>query len=204
MQGWPAVLADGPVGLRPLRMRDAPVWSELRRRNAQWLAPWEATPPGEPAGVRVGPASFAALLRVARRETRLGTALPFAVTYRGALAGQLTIGNIVRGSACSAYAGYWLDGALAGRGIMPTALALAVDHCFATVGLHRVEANVRPENEASRRVVEKLGFRAEGIRRRFLHISGRWCDHVCYAATVEDVPEGMVRRWHARRSDTPA
>src|SRR5512144_2254508 len=82
--------------------------------------------------------------------------------------------------------------------------ALAVDHCFATVGLHRVEANVRPENEASRRVVEKLGFRAEGIRRRFLHISGQWCDHVCYAVTVEDVPEGMVRRWHARRSDTPA
>jgi ribosomal-protein-alanine N-acetyltransferase len=202
--GWPALLADGPVGLRPLRMRDAPAWSDLRRRNTAWLAPWEATPPGEPPGVRAGAAPFAAMLRIARREARLGTALPFAVTYDGVLAGQLTIGNIVRGSACSAYAGYWIDGALAGRGIMPAALALAVDHCFTAAGLHRIEANIRPENVASRRVVEKLGFRAEGLRRGFLHIAGEWCDHVCYAVTVEDVPEGMVRRWHARRGDTPA
>ena len=66
-----------------------------------------------------------------------------------------------------------------------------LDHCFFTVGLHRLEANIRPENTASRRVVEKLGFREEGIRRRQLHIDGAWRDHICYALTVEDVPGGV-------------
>ena len=64
---------------------------------------------------------------------------------------------------------------------------MAIDHCFFVVGLHRVEASIRPENHASRRVVEKLGFREEGLRRRYLHIDGAWRDHLCYALTVEDV-----------------
>ena len=97
-----------------------------------------------------------------------------------------------RGSARSAQIGYWVDKRVAGRGVIPTAVALAVDHCFFTVGLHRLEANIRPENTASRRVVEKLGFREEGIRRRHLHIDGAWRDHICYALTVEDVPGGPL------------
>ncbi len=116
-----------------------------------------------------------------RREARQGLALPWVVTYNGAFAGQLTVGAIVWGSARSAQVGYWVDGALAGRGITPTALAMAVDHCFFTTGLHRLEANIRPENHASRRVVEKLGFREEGVRRKQLHIDGAWRDHICYA-----------------------
>lgn len=203
MIGWPAVLYDGDVGLRPLRMRDATAWSEVRRRNVEWLAHWEATPPGEPEGLRCSTASYAAMLRNARRDARAGTALPFGVTFGARLVGQLTVGNVVRGSALSAHVGYWIDSAFAGRGIMPTALALVVDHCFSVVGLHRIEANVRPENLASRRVVAKLGFRDEGLRRRFLHIAGEWRDHLCYAVTVEDVPEGMVRRWRRAR-EAPA
>jgi ribosomal-protein-alanine N-acetyltransferase len=88
---------------------------------------------------------------------------------------------------------------MAGRGVIPTAVALAVDHCFFTVGLHRLEANIRPENAASRRVVEKLGFREEGLRRRQLHIDGAWRDHLCYALTVEDVPGGLRSRWLSQR-----
>jgi ribosomal-protein-alanine N-acetyltransferase len=139
------------------------------------------------------------MLRTLRRQARQGTALPFAVTLDGRLAGQLTVGNVVRGAFNSAYVGYWVDQNLAGQGVMPTALALAIDHCFGAVGLHRVEANVRPENTASRRVVEKLGFREEGLHQRYLAIDGAYRDHIGYALTVEDVPEGMVRRWRSRQ-----
>jgi ribosomal-protein-alanine N-acetyltransferase len=139
------------------------------------------------------------MLRTLRRQARQGTALPFAVTLDGRLAGQLTVGNVVRGAFNSAYVGYWVDQNVAGQGVMPTALALAIDHCFGAVGLHRVEANVRPENTASRRVVEKLGFREEGLHQRYLAIDGAYRDHIGYALTVEDVPEGMVRRWRSRQ-----
>jgi len=88
---------------------------------------------------------------------------------------------------------------VAGRGRRPTAVARAVDHGFSTAGLHRIEVNVRPENVASRRVVEKLGFRDEGVRPRMLHIDGAWRDHISYALTVEDVPGGLLRRWRASR-----
>lgn len=126
--------------------------------------------------------------------------MPFALTYDGPLVGQLTVANIVWGSACSATIGYWLDRAVAGRGVMPTAVALATDHCFRVVGLHRIEINIRPENTASLRVVEKLGFRDEGVRVRLLHISGAWCDHRSFALTAEEVPEGLLARWHAAQS----
>ena len=66
--------------------------------------------------------------------------------------------------------------------------------------LHRIEANIRPENHASRRVVEKLGFREEGMRRRHLHIDGAWRDHLCYAVTIEDAPGGLLPRWRSARS----
>jgi len=98
---------------------------------------------------------------------------------------------------CSAHIGYWVDERVAARGIIPTALALAVDHCFRTVGLHRVEVNIRPEN-ARPPVAEKLGFREEGLRRAYLHIDGGWRDHIAYALTAPEVPEGMVNRWQPR------
>jgi ribosomal-protein-alanine N-acetyltransferase len=72
---------------------------------------------------------------------------------------------------------------------------MAVDHCFRVMGMHRLEASIRPENTASRRVVEKLGFRDEGVRVRQLHINGTWRDHICYAITAEEVPTGMLPRW---------
>jgi ribosomal-protein-alanine N-acetyltransferase len=139
------------------------------------------------------------MVRTLRRSASSGTALPFVVLYDGQLVGQVTIGNIVRGSLNSGYAGYWVDRQVAGRGIMPTALAVVVDHCFGPGQLHRVEANIRPENTASRRVVQKLGFREEGLRRRYLHIAGGYRDHLCYAITVEDAPEGVLARWRAAR-----
>lgn len=197
--GWPARLEEGRVGLRPLRLRDAAAWSEVRLRNEQWLAPWEPTLPGGSWAARNGISSFSPLLRILRRQARSGSALPFAVTWDGRIAGQLTVGNIIRGAFNSAYLGYWVDGRVAGRGVMPTAIALAVDHCFSAVGLHRVEANIRPENVASRRVVDKLGFREEGMHLRYLHIDGSYRDHISYALTAEEVPGGLLRRWQSTR-----
>lgn len=185
-----------------MRSADADTWIDVRRRNARWLAPWEATPPGGGAPERPSRAVFSLMRRALRRQARAGEALPFVVTYDGRLVGQLTIGSIVRGSLNSGYAGYWIDEAVAGRGVMPTAVALAVDHCFGPVGLHRIEANIRPENSASRRVVEKLGFRDEGVRLRYLHIDGAYRDHVCYAITAEEVPGGLLRRWHSAQGST--
>jgi ribosomal-protein-alanine N-acetyltransferase len=118
------------------------------------------------------------------------------------LAGQLTVSSITWGSLRSANIGYWVDEAWAGRGITPAAVALAVDHCFGPGGLHRIEVCIRPENAASLRVVHKLGFRPEGLRRAYLHIDGAWRDHEAFALTAEDVPEGLVARWHVTRSSS--
>ncbi|HSV64814.1 MAG TPA: GNAT family protein [Mycobacteriales bacterium] len=189
--GWPAWLAHGPVGLRPLRYRDARAWSELRLRNEGWLAPWEPTAPVAWRH-RHSVAAYPAMLARLRRMARDGWALPWGVTYDDRLVGQLSVLNIVRGAALSAQVGYWVDQAHAGRGVTTTALALAVDHCFGPVGLHRVQVDIRPENAASRRVVAKLGFREEALFRRYLDIAGAWRDHIGYALTVEDCPRGLV------------
>lgn len=94
--------------------------------------------------------------------------------------------------------GYWVDQRWAGRGIIPVAVALAADYCFDDLGLHRLEIAIRPENERSLRVVEKLGFRAEGVRPRFLHIDGDWRDHLIFALNAEEVPGGLLDRWESR------
>jgi ribosomal-protein-alanine N-acetyltransferase len=196
--GWPARLAHGQVEVRPLRARDAPAWSELRIRNERWLSPWEGRPPAQPPAPwrdRHSPTVFAMMLRGTRREARAGRMLPFAVTVDGRLSGQITVNSIVRGAFDCGYVGYWVDERVAGHGVLPTALALVLDHCFGPVGLHRVEANVRPENAASRRVVDKLGFREEGLHARYLFIDEDWRDHVTYALLREDAPEGVLRRY---------
>ncbi len=193
---WPVTLADGRVGLRPLRLRDAATWREVRARNAEWLRRWEATSP-EPA--RDAAPTYAAMVRRLKAEAREGRTFPFVVTFDGALVGQLTVGGVAWGSLRSANVGYWIDQRVAGRGVMPTAVALATDHCFA-IGLHRVEINIRPENVASRRVVEKLGFRPEGARPAYLHIDGDWRDHLSFALTAEEVPGGLLARWNRSRT----
>ena len=198
-RGWPATLRDGLIGLRPINRKDRDLWVEVRGRNAGWLSPWEATPPRDTGT----PMTFAAMVRSLRRQARDGTLLPFVVTYDDVLVGQLTVGGITWGSLCSAHVGYWVDRRVAGRGVMPTAVALATDHCFRTVGLHRVEVNIRPENAASLRVVEKLGFREEGTRVSFLHIAGDWRDHRSFALTAQEVPEGLLARWKATRRERP-
>jgi ribosomal-protein-alanine N-acetyltransferase len=187
----------GSVALRPLRRKDAREWMRLRSDNAAWLEPWEATTPGSARGTT----TFGEYVRLLTRQARAGTTLPFAVEMDGELAGQLTVSSITYGSLCSASIGYWVSRHVAGRGVIPTGVALATDYCFQVLGLHRIEINIRPENERSLRVVEKLGFRDEGTRVRYLHIQGDWRDHRTFALTADEVPDGLMARWQRLRTE---
>jgi [ribosomal protein S5]-alanine N-acetyltransferase len=197
--GWPVALTAGDVRLRPLRRSDQRTWMALRAQNAAWLEPWDATSPVPVRGPRP---SFGEFVRSLSSQARSGGSLPFAVDHDGLLVGQLTVTGIMYGSLRSGSLGYWVSEHVAGRGIIPTAVALATDHCFEVLGLHRVEVNIRPENAPSLRVVEKLGFRDEGLRERYLHIGDEWCDHRSFALTTEDVPGGLLTRWRGLASAT--
>jgi ribosomal-protein-alanine N-acetyltransferase len=147
--------------------------------------------------VRHTPTAYRAMRRSVARRARLGTSMPFAVRVEGRLAGQVTVDNIVRGALRSGSLGYWVDRAVAGRGMASLAVALVCDHAFGPGGLHRLQADIRPENLPSRRLVERLGFRHEGLLRRYLDIDGDWRDHLSYALLEEDLPGGVLVHWRA-------
>jgi [ribosomal protein S5]-alanine N-acetyltransferase len=191
VRGWPVTLTHNDVRVRPLEAADADAWRDVRARNGDWLRQWEATlPPGESHP----PGNYGQVVRRLRRLARQGQAMPFAIEVDGRFAGQVTVNNIVRGSAQFASIGYWLDRAVAGRGVMPTAVAMVIDHCFTSARLHRIEICIRPENSNSLRVVEKLDIHEVGFAPRFLHIDGEWRDHRVFAVTVEECPDGMLAR----------
>ena len=177
--------------LRPITQRDREDWRRVRAANLAWLSRWDATAPSRS---QAQPRSFASMVRSMRSEARAGRQLPFVVEYDGRFVGQLTVSNVVRGSAQYASIGYWIDEGYAGRGIITRAVAMAIDHCFGTVGLHRIEVAIRPENTSSLRVVEKLGIKEIGYAPRYLHIDGDWRDHKLFAITREEVPLGLLYR----------
>jgi ribosomal-protein-alanine N-acetyltransferase len=193
---WPVRLTGRtPTGvdvvLRALTTDDGPTFQSVRRANAAWLEEWDATSPDPAAPGR----TFDELVEQYDRDARAGRALPFAVEVDGRLVGQLSVGSIVLGSFRSCYVGYWVSRSVAGQMVIPTALAVAGDHALGTLGLHRIEVNIRPENTASLAVVRKLGFRHEGLRPNYLHIAGAWRDHLSFALTTEDLAgETLVDR----------
>lgn len=192
-------LTDGLTTIRPIRLKDSRALERELAENRGWLRKWEATNPH-------GPMSFdvRSSIRALQQNARAGLGLPFVIEYDGRLAGQLNVSSIAYGSLSTATIGYWVSEKFAGKGATPTAVALATDYCFYSVGLHRMEICIRPENQPSLRVVEKLGFRYEGLRRRFIHINGDWRDHFCFALTVDELPTGVLRRWRdgtVRESD---
>lgn len=184
----------GPVELHPLRRRDAAEWSRLRTANEDWLRPWEPTA-AQPWAARHSPAAYRAMRRALERRARTGVTLPLAIRVDGRLAGQVTVDNVVRGALRSGWLGYWIDRGAAGRGMASLAVALVCDHAFGAMGLHRLQADIRPENEPSRRLVERLGFAQEGVLRRYLDIDGQWRDHLAYALLDDDLPRGALARW---------
>ena len=182
--------------LHPLRRRDAGEWSRVRLANEDWLQPWEPSST-VPWAIRHTPAAYRGMRAAVARRARQGTSLPFAVRVEGRLAGQVTIDNIVRGALRSGYLGYWIDRRVAGRGMASLAVALVCDHAFGVADLHRVQADIRPENLPSQRLVERLGFTAEGLLRRYLDIDGDWRDHLTFSLLAEDAPTGVLERWRA-------
>jgi ribosomal-protein-alanine N-acetyltransferase len=188
MGQWPVRLSDGELELRPLARSDARAYAEVRAHNRDWLRPWEASYPN---GQKVE-TDFKRVRSGLTRAARSGDFLPFALSVDGHFRGQLTVSGLQWGSICGASLGYWIDRRVAGRGLTPRAVALACDYCFLTLGLHRMEINIRPENAASLRVVEKLGFVYEGLRRGYMHIDGQWADHLSFALLATDVPGGLL------------
>jgi [ribosomal protein S5]-alanine N-acetyltransferase len=183
-------LTHGDVKLRVAKMRDSKALERLLLSNRDWLRPWEATNPSAPNSFDVK-----ANLRGLLRQLDDQSGIPFVIEVQGVVQGQLNVANILYGSVSSAVLGYWIAPEVAGRGVTPTAVALVTDYLMNQLGLHRVEIDVRPENQASLRVIEKLGFRYEGLKQRYIHINGDWRDHFVFALTKEEIPEGLLNRF---------
>ncbi|CDO07029.1 N-acetyltransferase GCN5 [Mycolicibacterium cosmeticum] len=190
MPAGPIRVPAGMVGLRPIRLRDGAQWSRLRLADQAHLEPWE--PSADVSWeVRHAISSWPAVCSGLRGEARKGRMLPYVIELDGQFAGQITIGNVTHGALRSAWIGYWVAKQFTGSGVATAALALGLDHAFGPVMLHRVEATVRPENQASRAVLAKAGFREEGLLQRYLDVDGAWRDHLLVAITIEEV-QGSV------------
>jgi ribosomal-protein-alanine N-acetyltransferase len=203
--GWPLPVGPlrvpgGVVGLRPVRLRDAAQWSRIRLADRAHLEPWEpSTEMGWEA--RHAISQWPTVCSGLRAEARKGRMLPYVIEINGEFSGQLTIGNVTHGALRSAWIGYWVASSATGGGVATAALALGMDHAFGPVRLHRLEATVRPENAASRAVLAKVGFREEGLLRRYLDVDGAWRDHLLVGITVEEIEgsiaSALVREGHA-------
>jgi [ribosomal protein S5]-alanine N-acetyltransferase len=188
------------VILRPLVTEDFPAWQEVRRRNEEWLTRWEPQRnPNAPDPVESRDA-FALRCGARQRERQLGTGYGYGIFVDGHLVGEINLSIVQRGPFQNAYVGYWIDEARAGQGYMPEAVVALCRYAFEDLLLHRLQVSIIPRNTASRRVVEKLGLRDEGVALRYLEINGTWEDHVRYAITAEewaDRRDELIRTWIA-------
>ena len=193
-------LNGGRIRLRTLNEDDYDRWLEVRARCREWLVPWEPRPAGAPLTPE-DRASFAARCAARERERQMGSGYGFGVFLGDRLAGEITLSSIQRGPFQNAFVGYWVDQAVAGQGFAPEATVVVLRFAFEELGLHRVEIAIVPRNRASRRVVEKLDLREEGVAVRYLEIDGRWEDHVRYAITAEEWAvrgEKFTKEWLER------
>lgn len=167
--------------LRPLTKRDRDEWNALRWENVDWLERWESQ---DPRGSQHLP-TFNEFVRRQAREAKAKSSFGWVITEGGPMIGHVTLSHIAWGAMRGGTIGYWVSHHRAGEGITPRAVALVCDFGFQELELHRIEINIRPENEASLRVVEKLGFRYEGLRQRYIFIDGDWRDHHSFALTAD-------------------
>jgi ribosomal-protein-alanine N-acetyltransferase len=177
------------ISLRVPRATDVPEVRRVLRRNADHLRPWSPLPQlGE------DPSSLTAISKAIlrqRREWKRDESFIFFVTPRASddtIIGRVALTAVRRGAFQNAYLGYWIDQGQQGRGLMTEAVALATSFAFGAARLHRIQAAIMPRNAASRRVLEKIGYREEGLALRYLQIAGQWEDHVLFALTSEERP----------------
>ena len=174
------------VMLRPLGPQDFSAWREVRLRNEDWLVPWEPIRQPTMPDVTRDRSAFEARCSARDRERSTDHAYPFGVFIDQRFAGEANINNVTRGALQSASVGYWIDRTKAGHGYIAESVVVLARFAFDQLQLHRVEICIVPRNTNSRRVVDKLRFRNEGVAERFLEIAGVWEDHVRYAITSEE------------------
>ncbi len=165
--------------LRPPQHSDFRAWSALRQSSAEFLVPWEPTWSSD----HLTRKAFTNRVYWAQRSISGGTAIPLFLIRRAdeTLLGAITLDNIRRGPSQAGTLGYWIGAAYARQGLMREAIEALVHHAFTELDLSRIEAACLPENAASRGVLEKSGFKYEGVAQSYLQINGRWRNHVLYA-----------------------
>ena len=170
--------------LRPPQHSDYTPWSSLRRDSAGFLTPWEPAWADDHLSRR----AFTNRVYWASRSIASGTAVPLFLVRRAddTLLGAITLDNIRRGPAQAGTLGYWTGEPHARQGYMTEAIAALVHHAFNRLDLSRIEAACLPENAASRGLLERSGFKYEGVAQSYLQINGRWRTHVLYAALRAD------------------
>lgn len=180
----PRIDGEG-VYLRPPEMGDYDAWASLRLESRHFLEPWEPVWPAD----EHSRSSYRARMRRYSRDVRSDMGYPFFVFHAetGRLLGGLTIGQIRRGVSQTASLGYWMGQPHAGKGYMTRAVRAVAPHVFERLGLRRIEAACLPENAASIRLLEKVGFTREGYARSYLCIAGAWRDHLLYALLHDDL-----------------
>ena len=175
-------LVDGELFLKPIRFRDKSQWDSVRAINRDWLSPWEATRPNIDHKSAL-PSYYGMVLQL-NRELRALRSISLGIWLNEnrdqVLIGQITLGGIIFGAMRGAHIGYWIDQRFANRGYTTRAVKLLTKFGFEQLRLHRIEINLRPENEASKQVAIKAGFLLEGARNNYLHIAGDWRDHVTF------------------------
>jgi ribosomal-protein-alanine N-acetyltransferase len=181
------------IMLRPLTTGDFAQWSEVRVRNEAWLLPWEPARTGATVDPTRSRDAFNSRCSARDRERHSGTAYGFGVFVDNAFAGEINLNNVIRGALQSGTLGYWIDRDRAGRSYVAEGVVAVAKFAFEELHLHRLEVCIVPRNVNSRRVMEKLAIREEGIAQRYLEINGTWEDHVRFGITVEE--------WRARRED---
>jgi ribosomal-protein-alanine N-acetyltransferase len=170
--------------LRQPAMGDFRDWSDLRAGSVDFLSPWEPSW----ADDHLSRKGFSNRVHWAQRAISGGSAVPLFLIRREdhALIGAITLDHIRRGPAQSGTLGYWVGQPHARQGYMREAIAGVVHHAYDRLDLSRIEAACLPENHASRGVLEKCGFKYEGVAQSYLQINGRWRTHVLYAALRPD------------------
>ncbi|MEX1661951.1 GNAT family N-acetyltransferase [Thioclava sp. 15-R06ZXC-3] len=170
--------------LRPPEHGDYTAWSSLRAEGRDFLMPWE--PSWSPD--HLSRKAFSNRVYWAARAVAADTALPVFLIRRKdqQLLGALTLDNIRRGPAQAGTLGYWVGQRYTRRGYMREAIEAVVHYAFITLDLSRIEAACLPENAASRGVLEKSGFKYEGVAQSYLQINGRWRNHVLYSNLRSD------------------
>jgi [ribosomal protein S5]-alanine N-acetyltransferase len=173
------------IRLATLIEADYDAWFGVRSRCRSWLVPWEPRSKGAPYAPEDA-ASFSARCGMRERERQLGTGFGFGIFFEGRFCGEITLSSIQRGPFQNGAIGYWIDEEMAGTGLIPEAVVVVLQFAFETLRLHRIEVAIIPRNRPSRRVMEKLDLRNEGVALGYLEINGEWEDHVRYAMTAEE------------------